>query len=164
VDHAKLLRLSTDYLAQYLRKIRACLDLLTEDQVWWRPHPRCNSVGNLLLHLRGNVSQWILGGLGGEPIKRERSLEFTADRTAPKAELLAGLGGIVERAQAVITGLGEQDLAAPRSLQGYETDGLGVVLHVVEHMSYHTGQIVFVAKQLAGEETELEFYPQRRRE
>ena len=79
------------YLGEYLRKIEHCTSLLTEAQVWWKPNEACNSVGNLLLHLRGNLSQWVLGGIGGEPIARHRSAEFAASETAAKSEMLAGL-------------------------------------------------------------------------
>src|SRR6266513_926010 len=99
------------YLGEYLRKIDHCTSLLTEGQVWWKPNEACNSVGNLLLHLRGNLSQWILGGVGGEAIDRHRSAEFAAIRTATKSELLAGLADAVGRARHTIREMRSADVA-----------------------------------------------------
>jgi uncharacterized damage-inducible protein DinB len=152
------------YLGEYLRKIEHCTSLLTEAQVWWKPNEACNSAGNLLLHLRGNLSQWVLGGIGGEAIDRHRSAEFAATRTATKSELLAGLADAVARARHTIRGMRSADVARAIQVQGYDTDGLGVVFHVVEHMAYHTGQIVAVTKQLLGPAANIEFYPQHRGE
>jgi uncharacterized damage-inducible protein DinB len=153
-----------NYLGEYLGKITDSTSLLTEAQVWWRPNEACNSVGNLLLHLRGNLSQWILGGVGGEAFERHRSAEFTASEIATKADLLAGLADAVARARRTISAMGSADLARAIRVQGSDTDGLGVVFHVVEHMAYHTGQIVAVTKQLLGPAANIEFYPQLRGE
>jgi uncharacterized damage-inducible protein DinB len=152
------------YLGEYLRKIEHCTSLLSEAQVWWRPNDACNSVGNLLLHLRGNLSQWVLAGIGGETIERHRSAEFAARETAPKVELLAGLADVVARARRTVREMPSADLARRTRVQGYDTDGLGIVFHVVEHMAYHTGQIIAVTKQLLGPAANIEFYPQHRGE
>ena len=151
-------------LALYLDKIRHCVELLDEEQVWWRANARSNSVGNLVLHLCGNLSQWVLEGLGGRPYTRQRSLEFSVDRTAPRAELMARLSEVVGGCREVAAGMSEADLLAPHTIQRYSTEGLGALLHVWEHMSYHTGQIVLITKQLIGDRTEIDFYPQHRGE
>jgi uncharacterized damage-inducible protein DinB len=153
-----------EYLGEYLRKIEHCTSLLTEVQMWWKPNEACNSVGNLLLHLRGNLSQWVLGGIGGEAIERHRSAEFAARETAAKSDLLAGLADAVARARITIREMRSADLARAIRVQGYDTNGLRVVFHVVEHMAYHTGQIVAVTKQLLGPAANIEFYPQHRGE
>ena len=152
------------YLGQYLEKIEHCAALLAEEQIWWKPNAACNSVGNLLLHLSGNLTQWVLGGIAQTAVERHRSLEFAARETATKAELMAGLADVVARARGTIREAGAADLARAIRVQGYDTDGLGVVLHVVEHMSYHTGQIVAITKQLQGPPANIEFYPQHRGE
>lgn len=144
---------------QYFEKIERCVFLLDRDQVWWRPNAASNSVGNLLLHLGGNLSQWVLQGLGGEPYERHRSAEFAADRTAEPGELVERLRWVVERCRSIAAGLGPADLERRLSIQGYERDGFGVLLHAVEHAAYHTGQIVLIAKQLVGDSVEIEFYP-----
>lgn len=152
------------FLAQYMSRIRDCVALLSEEQVWWRPNEACNSVGNLLLHLRGNLSQWVLSALGGRAYERHRGQEFRAREGAPAAELVAGLEDVVRAAREVIAGLDSAGLERACHVQGSDTDGLGVVFHVVEHMSYHTGQIVAATKQLSGPEAGIEFYPQHRDE
>jgi uncharacterized damage-inducible protein DinB len=152
------------YLAQYIEKIAHCVALLSEAQVWWRPNDACNSVGNLLLHLQGNLTQWVLSGIVGTAFERHRSLEFTASKTATKAELLAGLTHVVTRVRSTIQAMSSADLDRGIRVQGYDTDGLGVVFHIVEHMSYHTGQIVATTKQLQGPPANIDFYPQHRGE
>jgi uncharacterized damage-inducible protein DinB len=124
-----------------------------------------NAAGNLLLHLCGNLSLWLLAGVGGEPFVRDRAAEFAATGGADAAELRARLAGVVARCTALLRTLDDADLARPLSVQGYDTDVLGVVFHAVEHMSYHTGQLLFLLKQSlapAGERVEL--YPQHREE
>jgi len=153
---------SAEFLGSFLRRIRECVGRLSEDEVWWRPNPAVNSAGNLLLHLRGNLSQWILEGLGGVPYERHRDQEFAEKGPLPRAELLAALERVVGECQRVIRGLSAEDLRRPRDIQGYRTDGVYTVQHVVEHMSYHTGQIVQITKELRGPEGGIEFYPQHR--
>ena len=146
-------------LGEYLAKIERCVGLLSTEQVWWRPNPRSNCVGNLLLHLCGNLSQWVLVGLGGAPFERHRQEEFAAAPGEGGAALLARLHDVVSACEHVVAGLSEEDLGRTLVIQGYTRSGMSVLLHAVEHMAYHTGQIVYVAKQLAGEEEEIEFYP-----
>jgi len=156
----RLLELADQYLHEYLSKIRRALAPLDEAAIWWRPNERSNSIGNLLLHLRGNLSQWVLAGLCGEPDTRHRSAEFAAREGAPAAELLAALAETVERCLAGVRALTDQELARRRTIQGYEVDGTAALFHVVEHTSYHTGQIVLLAKARMPAGVRLEFYPQ----
>ncbi|MGE5235031.1 MAG: DUF1572 family protein [Acidobacteriota bacterium] len=146
-------------LGEYWRKIASCVALLSEDEVWWRANPACNSVGNLLLHLTGNLSQWLLAGLGGASYERHRAAEFAADRSRRRDDLLAGLGEVVERAQGVAERTAAADLVRRLTIQGMERDGFGVIFHAVEHMGYHTGQIVHITKELAAGRAEIDFYP-----
>ncbi len=146
--------------AEYLDKIERTAGRLTPEQLWWRPNAACNSVGNLLLHLCGNLSQWVLAGLGGESFERHRDEEFAAAGGADAATLLARLREVVLACRSLTGRLTERDLERTMTIQGYTHTGFGVLLHAVEHMSYHTGQIVFVAKQLLGGPAEIEFYPQ----
>ncbi len=160
--YATLLSEEERLLSEYLRKIEHCAGLLTPAEVWWRPNAQCNSVGNLILHLCGNLSQWVLAGLGGAEYKRHRREEFAAEEGGDAAALVARLREVVTASQAVITRLSDDDLARVHTIQGITRTGVGVLLHAVEHMAYHTGQVVFVAKQLAGERAEIEFYPHLR--
>jgi uncharacterized damage-inducible protein DinB len=145
---------------EYLHKIEAAVDMLAAEQVWWRANQRSNSIGNLVLHLVGNLSQWVLAGLGGEAYQRRRTAEFAAREGAAPEDLLAALRAVVQRCVATAGRLDEVEMTETYEIQGYQRDGFGVLLHAVEHMAYHTGQIVLLAKQLAPEGAELEFYPQ----
>jgi len=153
--------LATHYLGEYLAKIEAALAPLADEQLWWRPAQGANAIGNLLLHLRGNLSQWVLEGLGGRPYARQRGAEFAARAGAPKSELVAALAATVAACREVAAALPPAELARVRPVQGYEVDGARALFHAVEHMSYHTGQIVLLAKALGAE---LDFYPQHRGE
>jgi uncharacterized damage-inducible protein DinB len=157
-----LLGLADRQIEQNLQKIRAVVEVMSEDEVWWRPNESCNSVGNLLLHVCGNLSQWILAGVGGEIYERRRAGEFAARETVTKAELMARLTDVVARCRSVVASATKDQLIALRQIQGSETDGLGAIYHAVDHMGYHTGQVVFIGKQLVGGRAEIEFYPHLR--
>jgi len=144
---------------EYLGKIERCVALLDDARLWRRPGGSGNAVGNLLLHLEGNLSQWVLAALGGEGYERRRRAEFAADRGPGSRALLARLRAVVERCVDVALGLDEAALRGCHQVQGYRRSGFGALLHAVEHMSYHTGQIVLLTKQLADPGAEIEFYP-----
>ena len=131
-------------------RIETCLSLVTKDELWQKPGAQLVSVGNLVNHLHGNISQWVLQGLGGKPFDRRRSAEFE-DATGETAEVLASkIRGTIEKARAIVAGLTEQDLDRTYSVQGFGETGVGIVLHVVEHLSYHVGQITFHTKLVKG--------------
>jgi uncharacterized damage-inducible protein DinB len=153
--------LSAALMVEYFDKIRIAVEGLSEEQLWWRPDHGGNAVGNLILHLCGNLSLWVLRTLGGASFERDRPTEFAADRSHAKRELVERLREVIDRCRQVAERLTPDDLRAPREVQGLRTDGLGALYHAVEHMSYHTGQIVLIAKHLAGG---IEFYPLLRRE
>lgn len=132
---------------------------LGPDELWYRPNDRTNSVGNLLLHLSGNVRQWIVSGLGGAPDERARSHEFSERGPLPKKELMERLERTLEEARTVIEALDSRRLVARYRIQGYDVTGVGVLVHVVEHFSYHVGQIAHIAKSLRG--VDLDYYGDR---
>lgn len=147
------LRESAHLLADsYLPRIRACVDRLDEDDLLWRPNPASNSVVNLLLHLAGNLRQWIVSGAGGSPDVRDRAGEFSADPEASGEEAVAILEAAVADAVATLGRLEPAELAESRTIQGIETTVLGAIYHAVEHVSMHAGQIVYVAKLRTGED------------
>jgi uncharacterized damage-inducible protein DinB len=137
-------------------RIEKCLQELTEEDVWHKPNASSNSVGNLILHLCGNITQYVISSLGEEKDSRDRDLEFMTEGGMDKSFLLEKLKTTVERASAVIAKLDEAELLAMRSVQGFEYSGVGNIIHVVEHYSYHTGQIAFWTKLL--KDKDLEFY------
>lgn len=148
---------SRDYLATgYLPRIRKAVAELEPADVWWRPNDASNSIGNLLLHLAGNIRQWIVHGVGGAEDVRERQAEFDAREGAAAAELLGYLESAVAEAVDVIDRLDPAALSEPRTIQGMETTVLGALYHVVEHLSMHAGQILWIVKARTGED--LGFY------
>jgi uncharacterized damage-inducible protein DinB len=142
-------------LRQLTARIAVCLGKLSEDQVWARGHENENAVGNLALHLAGNVRQWVTAGLGGRPDIRVRAIEFSTQSGVTIAELTARLSETVEEAVTVISGLTAEQLTRSYTSQGLTVSGLEAVLHVVEHFGQHTGQIIFATKNLTGDDLGL---------
>ncbi|HZS05060.1 MAG TPA: DinB family protein [Blastocatellia bacterium] len=138
-----------------LRKIERCVEMLSDEQIWWRPNEESNSVGNLLLHLAGNARQWIISGIGGEPDRRVRQQEFDERSQVPRAELMARLKQTLAEADAVLAGLDAETLLEQRTIQGHERRVLDAIYHVVTHLSMHTGQIILVTKMLTGKDARL---------
>ena len=153
---ADFLTCSADKLEELCGRIEVCLGKLTPDQVWMRGSENQNAVGNLVLHLNGNVRQWILGGVGGERDARDRDAEFAARGGQEPEALAQRLRETVDRAVGTIRDLPPARLAERRVIQNYEGTVLKAILHVVEHFSGHTMQIIFITKMLTGED--LGFY------
>ena len=130
----------------YPPRIIRCLKLLSEEEIWWRPNRASNSVGNLVLHLQGNVRQWIISGLGRQPDQRDRDREFAETGPIPRRALLTGFRKTVNEADKVLAALNPPDLVRMFSIQGYNVTGLEAVCHVAEHFAFHAGQIIFVTK------------------
>ncbi|MGB7760048.1 MAG: DinB family protein [Bryobacteraceae bacterium] len=143
-------------LKEQAHRIETCLGKLTPEQVWARGGDNENSIGNLVLHLCGNVRQWIVCGVGGRPDTRDRDSEFAARGGVSIPELSARLRETVDQATAVIAALAPERLPEPLVVQGYSISVLEAVYHVVEHFSGHTGQILFATKMLTG--ADLGFY------
>jgi len=144
---------SAQYLRNdYLRRIELAIAPLTVDQIWWRPNEASNSIGNLMLHLAGNVRQWIIGGVGRENMTRDRNLEFSTREQRSVEDLKAILRSAVEDACAVIEQVTDAELAEPRMIQRFDTTVFGAIYHVVEHFAMHTGQIILLAKAQTGKD------------
>ncbi|HTV04155.1 MAG TPA: DUF1572 family protein [Acidobacteriaceae bacterium] len=143
-------------LEQYWPRMRACVESLSDEQVWWRPNQASNSAGNLLLHLNGNARQWLVASFNGQPDTRNRPAEFAAQAQRPAAFLLSQLGDTLQEAAVVLARLTEADLLSQYEIQGYRVSGLAAVYQVVEHFGQHLGQIIYITKMLRGEH--LGFY------
>jgi uncharacterized damage-inducible protein DinB len=143
-------------LSQLAGRIEHCLRQLTPEQIWARGAENENAIGNLVLHLNGNVRQWIVSTLGGEPDLRDRDSEFAARGGAPPEELAKTLRDTVERGLSIISQLTTAQLTRVYLIQKYEVSGVEAVFHVVEHFSQHTGQIIFATKMITG--NDLGFY------
>jgi uncharacterized damage-inducible protein DinB len=133
----------------YVPKIENCLDRLSDSDIWWRANEASNSIGNLILHLCGNVTMWIVGGVGSLPFERHRQREFDERKKIPAAELRSRLRDVVQQADEVISAVGSDDLLTRRQIQGYDVTVLEAIYHVVEHFSMHTGQIILITKARA---------------
>ena len=131
---------------EYPGKIRLALTAMPADRLWHRAHASSNSAGNLVLHLAGNVRQWIVSGVGGAPDSRQRDAEFAARDGADLATLLATLESACADAVAVFRRLDAAALGESRLIQGRTTNVFAAVYHVVEHFSGHTGQLILMAK------------------
>ena len=158
--HRLFLDCSVRRLELSFSHLEACLGKLTEEQVWARGTENENAVGNLVLHLAGNVRQWIVAGVGGAPDTRERDGEFSARGSSSIPELTERLRGIVREAAAVIGAVTRERLTERVVIQEYDVSVLEAIYHVVEHFSLHTGQIIFATKLLTG--SDLGFYPHLR--
>ncbi|MBV9506650.1 MAG: DUF1572 family protein [Acidobacteriia bacterium] len=133
-------------------RLDACLDRLTEEQIWARGRENENAVGNLVLHLCGNVRQWMISSIGGEPDVRVREREFSARGGSAKAELGKQLQSTLDQALELLGRLPVERLQERLIIQGYDVSVLEAIYHVVEHFSMHTGQIIFATKLLTGAE------------
>jgi uncharacterized damage-inducible protein DinB len=143
----------------YLPRIVSCLEQLSPEQIWWRPNAASNSVGNLTLHLAGNVRQWIISGLGGAPDVRRRDREFNERGPLSRRVLASRLRKTVEEACRVLGKLSPEDLARVHTIQKYHVTGMEAAFHVAEHFSHHAGQIILLTKMLTGSDLKFTHLP-----
>jgi len=129
-------------------RIKQCLAQLNEEQLHFRPNDNSNSVAMLVVHLCGNARQWIVSGLGGQPDNRNRDREFDPTRRHTASSLLRELADVKHAVTGVLATLTAEKLSEPVVIQGFQENGCSAVLHVVEHYSYHVGQITYITKQL----------------
>lgn len=137
-------------------KINACLDKLTPEQLWYRPNSASNAVGNLILHLSGNLTQYIISTLHDKPDQRERSKEFSSTIIISNNELASKFKTVISQVTNIINILTTTQLEKSYEVQCYKETGVGILVHVTEHLSYHTGQIVYITKMITAEN--MKFY------
>jgi uncharacterized damage-inducible protein DinB len=135
-------------------RIFTCLDMLDEEQIWSSPAGNIPSAGNLILHLCGNGRQWILSALGGYPDNRERDNEFIIHRNIKKSDLIFLLENLRVNMTEVLDYLDPEQLDRAYVIQGLQETGFSILVHVIEHFSYHTGQITTLAKLYSNESTD----------
>jgi hypothetical protein len=141
---------------QYWPRLRKCVEPLTDEQIWWRPNAASNSIGNLMLHLNGNMRQWLVDSFNQAEDKRDRPAEFAASGSLAGSALLEKLGGTISEGAMVLDRLTEAELMAPYEIQGYNVHGLDAVYQVVEHFGLHYGQIAYITKMIT--DKDLGFY------
>jgi len=140
-------------------RIFLCLDLLTQEQVWSSPNNNTNSIGNLILHLVGNARQWIVGTYGNEEVFRKRSEEFIPGQDFSNKILKTKLNELKIEMLPLIEGLTKSSLNKSYNVQVYNEHGVDILIHVIEHFSYHTGQIAFLTKLIADKSLKFYDYP-----
>jgi hypothetical protein len=138
-------------LADAFAKITHCLDQLTDEQVWWRPQPSLNCIGNMVLHLCGNLRQWIVCGVGGALDTRDRPREFSERGPIPKAELLRRLNEIVGHSQSALGALSANRILEHRRIQATDQTAISAILDSVPHFRGHTQEIVLMTRMQLGD-------------
>ena len=133
-------------------RIKKCLSLLSEDQTWKQPNENLNSVGNLILHLEGNVNQWVLSTFTDKKDNRARAKEFDPTRKEQKHDLTVRLDNLKSNTLDAINNINDEDLIKVYNVQCYKETGVSILIHVIEHFSYHVGQISFYTKFLLNED------------
>jgi hypothetical protein len=147
-------------LAEGLHKIEHCAHQLNEEQVWWRPRPGMNSVANLMLHLAGNLRQWIASGVGGARDIRNRPEEFADRSELPKNNILSMLRSAVRDADNVMEKISPEKLTSPRRIQGFDTTVLAAIFDSVAHFRGHSQEIIHMTREILGDKYKFDFVPQ----
>jgi hypothetical protein len=142
-------------LAECVKKIKHCLAQLT----WWRPHDSMNSIANIVLHLCGNVRQWIISGVGGEPDIRDSPREFSDRSSMPKNELIRRLDEIASQADAVLARVTDQQLLERHRIQGFDETALSAIFDSISHFRGHMQEIVYITRLQLGEAYQFEWVP-----
>jgi len=146
-------------LADSLEVVEHCVLQLADEQIWWRPRPEMNSVGNLVLHLSGNLRQWIVSGLGGAADKRHRQQEFDARGPIAREALLEPLRQVVSESRDVLARLTAEEMLAHRTVQGFELTGWQTLFDTVPHFKGHTQEIVCLTRIQLGSAYRIRWTP-----
>ena len=133
-------------LGESVVRLKQCLAMLTDEEIWHLPNHETVSIGNLVLHLCGNARQWILSGLAKEPDTRRRQVEFDEQGPIPRATLVAMVDEVAEAVSRVLDGVTPELLLRTHRTQGFDETGVAILVHVTEHFSYHVGQITYAIK------------------
>ena len=145
-----LKRARRDLLERYRPQVRECVCSLTEEQIWWRPNEASNSIGNLVLHITGQIGQWLLASFNRTEFTRNRAQEFAERGPIPISTLLVRFDSTIEEAGVVLARLTPEELAGSHVIFGKTVSGLEAVFHSVSHFALHYGQIAYITKWLTG--------------
>ena len=129
-------------------QVRACVDELTEEQLWWRPNGQTNSVGNLVLHVSGSMRHYLSRGVGGIDYNRDRPAEFAERGPIPKAQLLATFDETIAQAASTLDSFDASRFLEPTEEQDYVPTVFDLIFNIAIHLATHAGQIVYVTKML----------------
>lgn len=147
-------------LDKSIRRIDHCLDQLNDQEVWWRPKARMNSIGNLILHINGNLTQWVLHGLGGQKDLRNRPSEFESRQTNTKQNFKKLLTDLKDQINKILTDFDSTKLLDEKKIQGFNVLLLNGIYSTMTHLEGHTGQIVYITQIIKGDEYKLFWQPQ----
>ena len=153
---SELIENATYRIDESTRMIKKTFGELSEDDIWRKPNRASNSIGNLILHICGNMTQYVIASLGEKPDTRNREAEFSTVEGFTKHELLQRLITTMDTAKITIENTTSEQFLKVRPIQAFKFSGIGLVIHAVEHYSYHTGQIAFWTKVL--KDKDLGFY------
>ena len=152
-----ILEESQRMLDEGCKLIEHCMQQLNLSQIWWRPDDSMNAIGNLMLHLCGNVTQWIICGLGTKPDERDRPAEFSEREQIPKELLLQKLKETASEAKRVMADQTAETLLLPRTIQGFQVTGLGAIFHSLSHWKGHVQEIVCLTRMQLGDRYQFHF-------
>ena len=131
-----------------IHRIIISLEKLSEEQIHYRPNANSNSINNQILHLDGNVRQWLIATFTNQNDTRERESEFNPKNQKSRIELIDILRKLEADVRLVFPLINEADLEEEKVVQCYFETQFSIVVHVIEHFSYHLGQITYITKML----------------
>jgi uncharacterized damage-inducible protein DinB len=143
-------------LESAIKKIVNCVDQLSEAQIWSRENESRNSIANLMLHMAGNLRQWIISGVGGAKDTRDRQSEFDQRTPLPKSQLLSSLQKTVAEAATAMANVTADVLLRVRHVQRGDVSALEAILHSVAHFRGHTQEIIHMTRDLLGDSYRFE--------
>lgn len=149
-------------LDRAVNTITHCVEQLNDEQVWWRPSASMNSIANLMLHVAGNMRQWIIAGVGHIDDTRNRPQEFAERGPIGKDELVRRLRDTAAEAVVTLTNANPDDLLVRRKIQSFDVTGFGAMFHSVAHLCGHTQEIVHMSRCQLGDRYEFAFVPKTR--
>ena len=149
LDHSRF------FLSGYFTYINSCLNMLSEEEIWWRPNEQSNSIGNLLLHILGSLNHWILAGIAGKKVDRARKQEFGQRSALPKEDLISKLNSTFSEADKAIGAIDPSQLSNKLQIAGKEVTWMFAIYLMTQHASTHTGQIIVATKTIKNEDLEL---------
>ena len=143
--HIMRIRLLQDFPAQ----IAACLEALSDEQLWWRPNEQANAAANVVLHLAGSNRYYFEEIIAGRPIERDRDAEFAVRGGRAKTEILNVWDASLRDMTAVLQAFEPSQLMTTTDRTGKTTTFAQVLLHVSHHNATHLGQLLWITKMLA---------------
>jgi hypothetical protein len=140
-------------------KIEHCLAQLDDEQIWWRPRDEMNSIANLMLHLSGNLGQWVISAVGGRPDVRNRPAEFADRSRRCKDEITSVLKATLAQVDEVLSRMRPDELLQPRKVQGFDETAFSAALHAAVHFQGHVQEIIHMTRAQLGDSYRFEFVP-----